>query len=66
MSRCELSEVRYGDKIQLQDDEIGVVKFIGEISDGIPENGKNKKGIYFGISLKSKNGSHNGEVTLSS
>ena len=55
-------EVCYGDKVELNDDQTGIVKYIGSISQGDPSNGKNKNGIYYGIHLSTKTGSHNGTV----
>eukprot|EP00483_Globobulimina_turgida_P008545 UN08562 len=56
------SDVHYGDKIQLNDNQQGQIAYIGEISSGNPSTGKNKKGIYYGIHLQSKSGAHNGTV----
>eukprot|EP01083_Nonionella_stella_P266775 901979_1 len=59
MNECD---VCYGDKVELNDSEQGIIVYIGEISSGNPTNGKNKSGIYYGIHLESKSGYHNGTV----
>eukprot|EP01083_Nonionella_stella_P097613 274365_1 len=59
MDECELC---YGDQVQLIDEQIGTIRYIGEISYGHPSKGKNKNGIFYGIELKSKTGQHNGSI----
>ena len=56
------SDVCYGDKVELNDDQTGIIKYIGTISAGDPSHGKNKNGIYYGVHLSTKTGSHNGTV----
>ena len=51
-------EVCYGDKVELNDDQTGIIKYIGSISQGDSSNGKNKNGIH----LSTKTGSHDGTV----
>ena len=60
--RMDESQVCYGDKVELNDDQTGIIKFIGSISAGDPSHGKNKNGIYYGVHLSTKTGSHNGTV----
>ena len=60
--RLHFHDVCYGDTVRLSDAQIGSVRFIGEISAGDPANGRNKSGIFYGISLQTMSGSHDGIV----
>ena len=62
MQQLQECDICYGDKVELNNDQTGIVKYIGTLSQGDPSLGRNKNGIYYGIYLLTKTGSHNGSV----
>lgn len=47
-------DVHLFDEVQLNDDAVGIIKFIGEV--------KGKKGVFYGVDVKKGGGKNNGTI----